>query len=65
MDRDPPIEDWEQAEALEEILRIARGIGREDFERDVMPRLRRLSRAQRRRVAAAIDDTLREPGPEA
>jgi len=35
-------------------------LGHEDFEPDAQPRLRRLSRAQRKRVAAVIDQTLRQ-----
>jgi len=57
---EPPTDAWSRAEALREILRIGRGLGREDFERDVLPRLRRLSRDQRRQVVRAIRSTLAE-----
>lgn len=63
MNGDPPIEDWQEAEALREILRIARGLETEDFDRDVAPRLRRLSAAQRAKVAEVIDETLRQRWP--
>jgi hypothetical protein len=47
---EPPLEDWSRAEALREVLRVARGLDGEDFERDVLPRLRRLTPDQRRQV---------------
>ena len=42
------------------MLRIARGVRHEDFERDVVPRLRRLSSAQRVRVAQAMEAALKQ-----
>jgi len=57
---DPPTDEWSRAEALQEILRIARGLEGEDFERDVLPRLRRLTAEQRRLVAQALRRTLDE-----
>jgi len=57
---EPPTETWSRAEALREILRIGRGLGYEDFERDVLPRLRRLSVDQRRQVARAMRSALAE-----
>ena len=55
---EPPTNEWARAVALREILRIGRGLGREEFERDVLPRLRRLSQEQRRQVAGALRATL-------
>lgn len=63
MDTDPPLDDWERAGALAEILRIARGIEHEDFTRDVAPRLRRLSGTQRARVGVAIREALEQEWP--
>ena len=60
MDTEPPVDAWEEAEALREVLRIARGVRHEDFERDVVPRLRRLSSAQRVRVAQAMEAALKQ-----
>jgi hypothetical protein len=57
---DPPVGDWEHEEALRELLRIVDGLGTEDFDRDVAPRLARLTERQRQAVAAAIDATVRE-----
>jgi len=37
---EPPLDDWSRAEVLREVLRVARGLDGEDFERDVLPRLR-------------------------
>jgi hypothetical protein len=57
---DPPVADWEHDEALRELMRIVEGLGTEDFDRDVAPRLARLTERQRQAVAAAIDATVRE-----
>jgi hypothetical protein len=60
---EPPLWDWSRAEALREVLRVARGLDDEDFERDVLPRLRRLIPDQRRQVLdamrATVDDAKR------
>jgi hypothetical protein len=47
MDDPPPLEEWEREVALLETIRIARRMPFEEFERDVRPRLARLTREQR------------------
>jgi len=69
---EPPLDDWSRAEMLREVLRVARGLDQEEFERDVLPRLRRLTDDQRRQVLEAMRATVeeakrlgdwRQPGP--
>jgi hypothetical protein len=43
----PPIDEWAHQAALIEVFRIARGLRDVDFERDVRPRLTRLTSEQR------------------
>jgi hypothetical protein len=50
-----PIEYWAREEALREAARIVRRLPFEDYDRDVRPRLRRLTPAQR----ALVHETLR------
>ncbi len=57
---EPPLPEWSRAEALQEVLRIARGLDAEDFDRDVLPRLRRLTEDQRRDVVQAMRATLED-----
>jgi len=47
MPETPPIEDWARQGALMEVFRIARELPDADFERDVEPRLARLTPGQR------------------
>jgi hypothetical protein len=42
------------------VLRIARGLDGEDFERDALPRLRRLTPDQRRQVLEAMRATIED-----
>jgi hypothetical protein len=51
----PPLESWAREEALREAARIVRRLPFEDYDRDVRPRLRRLTEGQR----ALVRDTLR------
>ena len=39
---DPPVTGWEGEGVLRELMRPAAGLGREDFDREVLARLRRL-----------------------
>jgi hypothetical protein len=48
MSDEPPLERWERQIAVLEAVRIARRSPFEDFERDVRPRLARLTREQLR-----------------
>jgi len=50
-----PIDDWAREEALREAARIVRRLPFEDYDRDVRPRLRRLTPAQQ----ALVRETLR------
>ena len=53
----PALAEWEEEGALRELVRLAVGLTYEDFDRDVLPRLRRLTPAQRamvRRASARI-----------
>jgi hypothetical protein len=52
----PPLEEWAREVAMLEAIRIARRMPFEDFERDVRPRLARLTREQR----AIVEDGLVE-----
>jgi hypothetical protein len=52
----PPLEQWAREEALREVERIARRMPFEDFQRDVRPRLARLTREQ----LALLEDRLAE-----
>ncbi len=54
-DPSPPLDRWSRDEALREAARIARRLPFEDYDRDVRPRLRRLTPAQR----VLVRDTLR------
>jgi len=51
---DLSLEEWAREEALRELARIARRLPFEDFERDVRPRLARLTPGRRE----LIEDTL-------
>jgi hypothetical protein len=51
---DAPIQRWAREEALRETVRIARDLPSEDFERDVLPRLSRLTPDQRRIVLEGL-----------
>jgi hypothetical protein len=51
---DPPIDRWSQEEALREIVRIARGMPASGAEREVAPRLARLTPEQRRIVREGL-----------
>jgi hypothetical protein len=55
MDASPPLDRWSREEALREAIRIARRLPFEDYDRDVRPRLRRLTPAQQ----VLVRDTLR------
>jgi len=46
MSDEPPLEEWARENAVLEAVRIARRSPFEDFERDVRPRLARLTREQ-------------------
>jgi len=56
-----PLDEWSRAEVLREVLRGARGLDTEEVERDVLPRLRRLTDEQRRE---ALELQLRDRGVE-
>jgi hypothetical protein len=56
-----PLDESSRAEVLREVLREARGLDTEEFERDVLPRLRRLTDEQRREV---LELQLRDRGAE-
>lgn len=56
MGEQPPLEEWAREVAMLEAIRIARRMPFEDFERDVRPRLARLTREQR----AIVEDGLVE-----
>lgn len=63
---EPPVSGWSDEEVPRELVRLARGVGSEDFDRDVAPRLARLTAEQRAAVAGAIDTLLgrhRPPSP--
>jgi hypothetical protein len=51
----PPLDRWSREEALHEAARIVKRLPFEDYDRDVRPRLRRLTPAQR----VLVRDTLR------
>jgi hypothetical protein len=51
---DPPIDDWARQHALLEVCRIARELPNPDFERDVQPRLGRLTPGQRAILEAGV-----------
>jgi hypothetical protein len=53
---EPPIEEWSRRLALLEAARIARRLPFEDFERDVRPRLARLTREQRAQIEETLAD---------
>ena len=62
---DPPLAEWAEEDALRELLRLAVGLPHEDFDRDVLPRLRRLTADQRavlRRALARTTDSA-DTGP--
>jgi len=46
--------DRSRAEVLREVMRIASGLENEEFARDLLPRLRRLTAEQRREVGEAL-----------
>jgi hypothetical protein len=58
----PPIEDWSRDEALREAARIVRRLPFEDYERDVQPRLRRLTPGQRQLVSETLRRLARSEG---
>lgn len=54
----PALPAWEEEGALHEVVRLARGLPYEDFDRAVLPRLLRLTQAQRALALVALT-----PGP--
>jgi hypothetical protein len=51
---EPPFEQWEREGALQTALEIARILPHGDFDRDVRPLLRRLTRGQRELLDEAL-----------
>ena len=62
MSDEPPLERWARQIAVLEAVRIARRSPFEDFERDVRPRLARLTREQLRVMEESLV-TLEGPTP--
>ena len=60
---DPPVVSWSREVALAEVARILRRLPFEDFERDVRPRLARLTREQRVLVEDALCILEGDSGP--
>lgn len=58
---DPPLGEWSHDVMLRELARIAAELPNADFDRDVLPRLRRLTEEQRADVKAAWDRLLGRP----
>jgi hypothetical protein len=52
---DPPLETWARDEAMREAMCIARRMPYADYDRDVRPRLNRLTREQRRLLATTLE----------
>lgn len=52
---EPPLETWAREEAVREALRITQRLPYADFDRDVRPRLNRLTHEQRRLLATTLE----------
>ena len=50
----PPLKEWAHEAAIDEFARVAKRFRREDFDRDVRPRLARLTREQLAMVEAGL-----------
>jgi len=57
---DPPLRDWARVEMPREVLRIARGLDAGEFERGLLPRVRRLTDEQRREVLETMRATVED-----
>jgi hypothetical protein len=58
---DPPLETWAREEAMREALRMAKRLPYADYERDVRPRLNRLTREQRQLLATTLECLVETP----